>query len=154
MENKNIKRFVDQNRLIDLVYAASFIDGEGYVGFYTTNKANSRGKKYNTKTVKIEITNTDFDILRSIHKFFDCGYIYEDKRRKTQRGVECKPIARWIAQQFQVYNLFKEILPYMRQKEKIKKAKDIINWYEKENKQAHLRIAEFKNNRPDLYCSN
>lgn len=142
---------MDQKRLIDLVYAASFIDGEGYVGFYTTYKANGRGKKYNSKTVKIEITNTDFDILHSIHDFFSCGYIYEDKRRHTEKGVKCKPIARWIAQQFQVYKIFKEILPYMRHKEKIQKAKDIISWYETENKQAHLRIAEFKNNRPDLY---
>ena len=131
------------NKDLDLCYIGSFIDGEGYIEHSIQNKANGRGKRYDSHVVRIEITNTDFGIIDYLHNFFGFGFIYEDKPRKTATGNMAKPIKRYVAQQFQAYKVLKMVAPYMKQKEKLEKAFSIIAWYENENKQAVNRIKEF-----------
>ena len=117
-----------RSELENLIYFASFIDAEGYIEYAVRPKKNQRGKIYNSHFVKIEVTNTDFDIIYSMKEFFKDGYTYVCKPRKTAKGRDTRPIIRYIVQYFQAYKVLKKILPYMRQKEKLDKVGKINTW--------------------------
>ena len=133
-----------RSELENLIYFASFIDAEGYVEDTVRPKKNQKGKIYNSHFVKIEVTNTDFDIIYSMKEFFKDGYTYICKPRKTAKGRDTKPIIRYIVQYFQAYKILKRLLPYMRQKEKLDKINKIIWWYENENMQAVHRVRKYQ----------
>ena len=128
----------------NLIYFASFIDAEGYIEYAVRPKKNQKGKIYNSHFVKIEVTNTDFDIIYSMKEFFKDGYTYICKPRKTAKGRDTRPIIRYIVQYFQAYKILKKVLPYMRQKEKLDKVNKIIWWYENENMQAVHRVRKYQ----------
>ena len=133
-----------RDELENLIYFASFIDAEGYIEYAVRPKKNKKGKIYNSHFVKIEVTNTDFDIIYSMKEFFKDGYTYICKPRKTAKGRDTKPIVRYIVQYFQAYKILKKVLPYMRQKEKLDKINKIIWWYENENMQAVHRVRKYQ----------
>ena len=133
-----------RSELENLIYFASFIDAEGYIEYAVRPKKNQKGKIYNSHFVKIEVTNTDFDIIYSMKEFFKDGYTYICKPRKTAKGRDTRPIIRYIVQYFQAYKVLKKILPYMRQKEKLDKVGKIIWWYENENVQAVHRVRKYQ----------
>ena len=133
-----------RDELENLIYFASFIDAEGYIEYAVRPKKNQKGKIYNSHFVKIEVTNTDFDIIYSMKEFFKDGYTYICKPRKTAKGRDTKPIVRYIVQYFQAYKILKKVLPYMRQKEKLDKINKIIWWYENENMQAVHRVRKYQ----------
>ena len=133
-----------RSELENLIYFASFIDAEGYIEYAVRPKKNQKGKIYNSPFVKIEVTNTDFDIIYSMKEFFKDGYTYICKPRKTAKGRDTKPIIRYIVQYFQAYKILKKVLPYMRQKEKLDKINKIIWWYENENMQAVHRVRKYQ----------
>ena len=133
-----------RSELENLIYFASFIDAEGYIEYAVRPKKNQRGKIYNSHFVKIEVTNTDFDIIYSMKEFFKDGYTYICKPRKTAKGRDTRPIIRYIVQYFQAYKILKKILRYMRQKEKLDKVGKIIWWYENENMQAVHRVRKYQ----------
>ena len=133
-----------RSELENLIYFASFIDAEGYIEYAVRPKKNQKGKIYNSHFVKIEVTNTDFDIIYSMKEFFKDGYTYICKPRKTAKGRNTKPIIRYIVQYFQAYKILKKVLPYMRQKEKLDKVNKIIWWYENENMQAVHRVRKYQ----------
>ena len=133
-----------RSELENLIYFASFIDAEGYIEYAVRPKKNQKGKIYNSNFVKIEVTNTDFDIIYSMKEFFKDGYTYICKPRKTAKGRDTKPIIRYIVQYFQAYKILKKVLPYMRQKEKLDKINKIIWWYENENMQAVHRVRKYQ----------
>ena len=133
-----------RSELENLIYFASFIDAEGYIEYAVRPKKNQKGKIYNSHFVKIEVTNTDFDIIYSMKEFFKDGYTYICKPRKTAKGRDTKPIVRYIVQYFQAYKILKKVLPYMRQKEKLDKVGKIIWWYENENMQAVHRVRKYQ----------
>ena len=133
-----------RDELENLIYFASFIDAEGYIEYAVRPKKNQKGKIYNSHFVKIEVTNTDFDIIYSMKEFFKDGYTYICKPRKTAKGRDTKPIIRYIVQYFQAYKILKKVLPYMRQKEKLDKVGKIIWWYENENMQAVHRVRKYQ----------
>ena len=133
-----------RSELENLIYFASFIDAEGYIEYAVRPKKNQKGKIYNSHFVKIEVTNTDFDIIYSMKEFFKDGYTYICKPRKTAKGRDTRPIIRYIVQYFQAYKILKKVLPYMRQKEKLDKVGKIIWWYENENMQAVHRVRKYQ----------
>ena len=133
-----------RDELENLIYFASFIDAEGYIEYAVRPKKNQKGKIYNSHFVKIEVTNTDFDIIYSMKEFFKDGYTYICKPRKTAKGRDTKPIVRYIVQYFQAYKILKKVLPYMRQKEILDKVGKIIWWYENENMQAVHRVRKYQ----------
>ena len=133
-----------RSELENLIYFASFIDAEGYIEYAVRPKKNQKGKIYNSHIVKIEVTNTDFDIIYSMKEFFKDGYTYICKPRKTAKGRDTRPIIRYIVQYFQAYKILKKVLPYMRQKEKLDKINKIIWWYENENMQAVHRVRKYQ----------
>ena len=133
-----------RSELENLIYFASFIDAEGYIEYAVRPKKNQKGKIYNSHFVKIEVTNTDFDIIYSMKEFFKDGYTYICKPRKTAKGRDTRPIIRYIVQYFQAYKILKKLLPYMRQKEKLDKVGKIIWWYENENMQAVHRVRKYQ----------
>ena len=133
-----------RDELENLIYFASFIDAEGYIEYAVRPKKNQKGKIYNSHFVKIEVTNTDFDIIYSMKEFFKDGYTYICKPRKTAKGRDTKPIVRYIVQYFQAYKILKKVLPYMHQKEKLDKVGKIIWWYENENMQAVHRVRKYQ----------
>ena len=133
-----------RSELENLIYFASFIDAERYVEYTVRPKKNQKGKIYNSHFVKIEVTNTDFDIIYSMKEFFKDGYTYICKPRKTAKGRDTRPIIRYIVQYFQAYKILKKVLPYMRQKEKLDKVNKIIWWYENENMQAVHRVRKYQ----------
>ena len=133
-----------RSELENLIYFASLIDEEGYIEYAVRPKKNQKGKIYNSHFVKLEVTNTDFDIIYSMKEFFKDGYTYICKPRKTSKGTDTKPIIRYIVQYFKAYKILKKVLPYMRQKEKLDKVGKIIWWYENENMQAVHRVRKYQ----------
>ncbi len=127
-----------------LIYYAAFIDGEGYLEFGCRPKKNQRGKIYDSHTVKIEVTNTDFNIIQGMKDFFKDGYIYNCKIRKTANGNDTKPISRYIVQYWTAYRILKKIIPFMQEKNKRAKALAIVDWYENHNKQAINRLKKYR----------
>ena len=127
-----------------LIYYAAFVDGEGYLEFNKRPKKNQRGKIYDSHFIRIEVTNTDFDIIQGMKNFFKDGYIYNDKTRKTTNGNTCKPISRYVVQYWQAYKVLKKIVPFMQEKNKRAKALAIVDWYENHNKQAVNKLKIYK----------
>lgn len=115
---------------IDLSYWGGFMDGESSIKLYKRAKKNSIGKIYDCYEPKIEVTNTDILLIEQMIKTFQVGYIYLDKPRKTEKGTECKQIARWIVTYQNAYHVLKIMLPYLREVNKKKGAEEIINYYE------------------------
>jgi len=113
----------------DLAYAAAFIDGEGYIEYTRRPKKNRYGKVYDTISIRMEICNTDHDIIRWLRDTFDQGYLVRIKPRRVKNGMS-KPQLRWQLTHNKVHNVLKQIFPYMKEKAKIERAKKIFKYYE------------------------
>ena len=112
---------------IDIKYIAGFFEGEGSICKYITYKYNPIMKKrYPCTTIRMEIVNTDFGIMKQIHKYFKTGHLIKIKPRK--KGY--KPQLHWQTTHRQSYQVLKKLIPYMIHKEKIKKAKEVFKFYE------------------------
>ena len=105
-------------RNIDLAYAAAFIDGEGYIEYTRRPKKNGEGKVYNTICIRIEVCNTDHDIIRWLRDTFKQGYLVKIKQRKTKIGNLSRPVLRWQLTHNKVYEVLKQIFPYRKEKKK------------------------------------
>ena len=70
-----------------LIYYAAFVDGEGYLEFNKRPKKNQRGKIYDSHAIKIEVTNTDFNIIQGMKNFFEDGYIYNETTNPNGGGM-------------------------------------------------------------------
>tara|TARA_R100001086_G_C11789415_1_gene245788 strand:+ start:557 stop:958 length:402 start_codon:yes stop_codon:yes gene_type:complete len=117
---------------MSLTYVGSFLDAEGCIVMGKIMKWNPRQqKRYSCTTIRMEICNTDFDIIKDIHKFMGIGHIIDIKPRITEKGTVTKPQKRWQTTHRQTYGVLKQILPYMKEKNKRKKAIEVINFYEK-----------------------
>ena len=112
----------------DLAYAAAFIDGEGYIEYTRRPKKNGLGKVYNTICIRIEVCNTDHDIIRWLRDMFGQGYLVKIKPRKTKTGVT-RPMLRWQLTHSKAHNVLKQVFPYMKEKNKKEKARKILEFY-------------------------
>ncbi|MBO70699.1 MAG: hypothetical protein CL508_00060 [Actinobacteria bacterium] len=111
-------------------YIAGLFDGEGCITTSVVKKYNPVMKKrYPCKTIRMEISNTDFGLLRICKKHFKEGHIVNIKPRK--RGY--LPQQRWQLTHRQVEKVLKKLLPYLHNKAKIKKAREVLKHYEKKN---------------------
>ena len=118
---------------MNISYVASFLDGEGSIIMGKCMKFNPVAKKrYNCTTIRMEICNTDFDIIKDIHKFMKIGHVIDIKPRLKMNGEMGKPQKRWQTTHRQTLAALKKILPYMREKNKIEKAIGVMNFYEKQ----------------------
>tara|TARA_B100001996_G_C18466270_1_gene518127 strand:+ start:175 stop:543 length:369 start_codon:yes stop_codon:yes gene_type:complete len=114
-----------------LSYCASFIDGEGYIEWCVRPKKNGKGKIYNTHIYRLELCNTDQDLIKSIHKDFgEEGTLNYVKPRITDKGTWTKPQLVWHISYRKFYRLLRLVLPFMRQKDKVDKAQAIVEWVE------------------------
>ena len=113
----------------DLAYAAAFIDGEGYIEYTRRPKKNGLGKVYNTICIRIEVCNTDHGIIRWLRDTFKQGYLVKIKPRKTKTGMS-RPVLRWQLTHNKVYEVLKQVFPYMKEKNKKEKARKILEFYE------------------------
>ena len=116
---------------INLPYIAGFFDGEGCITFSKIRKYNPMMKKrYLCTTIRMEATNTDFNIIKDIYDYFKIGHVINIKPRK--KGY--KKQLRWQLTHRQAEKVIKKILPYMREKNKIKQGKRVLDYYEKKYK--------------------
>ena len=112
---------------IDIRYIAGFFDGEGCITFSQIMKYNPMMKKrYPCTTIRMEATNTDFKIMRDVFSYFKIGHLIKIKPRK--KGY--KKQLRWQLTHRQAQKVIKRLLPYMREKNKIKQAKKVLKYYE------------------------
>ena len=123
------KKIMD-SRTTELHYWAGFIDGEGSLKLYIRPKKNSRGKIYDCYVPRLEVTNTDIDVIEQMKNFFNRGHIYKDKIRTTEIGNTCKPIARWTVSYQDLYHVLKEINNCFKCKAKKNVSEQIIHYYE------------------------
>jgi|TARA_R100000458_G_scaffold59257_1_gene69292 hypothetical protein len=140
LEIEGVKKEADQlmmNKMIKhqeelgLSYAAGLFDGEGCIVKGFTHKYNPvMKKKYLCTTIRMEVCNTDFGLIQWLHDFFQEGHIINLKPRKIKYGLS-KPQQRWQLTHRQAYRVLKKILKYMKEKNKINKAKEVIDYYEK-----------------------
>jgi len=117
----------------EIVYATAFIDAEGHIEFKTRLKKNGRGKIYPCKSIRVEVTNTDFKPVEDLHTIFDCGSISYPKRRFKKNGQLGKQQIKWNASHRDCYKVIQMILPFQKSESRIKTANEIINYYEQKN---------------------
>jgi len=116
------------NKKISLEYIAGFFDGEGCIVFKEYMKYNPVMKKrYLSKSIRMEVCNTDHDIINDIHDFFNLGKVYFLKKRKESY----KQQIRWQLTHRQAEKVIRQILPYMREKNKISQARKVLDFYNK-----------------------
>ena len=127
MRTRTLKSISKINE-IDLAYAAAFIDGEGYIEYTRRPKKNGLGKVYNTICIRIEVCNTDHDIIRWLRDMFNQGYLVKIKPRKTKTGIT-RPMLRWQLTHSKAHNVLKQVFPYMKEKNKKEKARKILEFY-------------------------
>ena len=113
---------------ISLPYVAGFFDGEGCIPFSRIKKYNPMMKtSYPCTTIRMEATNTDFKIMRDVFGYFKIGHLIKIKPRKE--GY--KKQLRWQLTHRQAEKVIRRLLPYMREKNKIKQAKKVIKYYDR-----------------------
>ena len=89
-------------------------------------------KRYSCTTIRAEISNTDFGLIDDCYKFFGkIGHICDIKPRITAIGNKTKPQKRWQLTHRQVEKVLKRLLPYLRNKDKIKKGTWVLKHYKK-----------------------
>ena len=127
-----------------LAYCASFMDGEGYIEWTVREKKNGMGKKHLTHVYRMEICNTDIDLIQSLHDDFgQQGSLFKVKPRTEKH----QPQLRWGMSHQKLYRLLKLITPFMREKRKINKAKEIIKWVENRHTTTKYGVIITKNTR-------
>ena len=124
-----------EKKPMNMTYVASFLDGEGSIIIGKCMKFNPVAKKrYPCTTIRMEICNTDFDIIKDIYKFMDTGHVIDIKPRPKKNGEMGKPQKRWQTTHQQTLKALVKLLPYMREKNKINKAMRVIKYYEGKKK--------------------
>ena len=112
---------------IDIRYIAGFFDGEGCITFSKIMKYNPTMKRrYPCTTIRMEATNTDFKIIKDVFGYFNIGHVIPIKPRK--KGY--KKQLRWQLTHRQAEKVIRRLLPYMREKNKIKQAKKFLLYYD------------------------
>lgn len=114
----------------EIVYATAFIDAEGHIEFKTRLKKNGIGKIYPCKSIRVEVTNTEFKPVEDLKELFKCGSISYPKRRYKKNGELGKQQIKWSASHRDCYKVMQMILPFQKSQERINRAKEIINYYE------------------------
>tara|TARA_R100000805_G_C3518131_1_gene41567 strand:- start:248 stop:487 length:240 start_codon:yes stop_codon:yes gene_type:complete len=75
----------------------------------------------------MEASNTDFKIIRDVYFYFKIGHLISIKPRK--KGY--KKQLRWQLTHRQAEKVIRRLLPYMREKNKIKQAKKVLQYYDR-----------------------
>ena len=123
--------------LTNLAYCASFIDAEGYIEWAIRPKKNGLGKTYSTHIYRLEVCNTDKEIIEGLwNEFGRQGSLFQRKPRITDTGKKTKPQLEWNISNRKFYRLLQLVKPFMRHKEKLKKASEIVEWVENNMKYA------------------
>ena len=112
---------------VNLSYIAGLFDGEGCITTSKIMKYNPiMDKRYPCTAIRMELSNTDFGLVNLCKAYFREGHVCDIAPRK--KGY--KPQKRWQLTHRQVYRVLKKLLPYLRNKDKIKKAKLVMKYYE------------------------
>ena len=112
---------------IDIRYIAGFFDGEGCITFSKIMKYNPTMKRrYPCTTIRMEATNTDFKIIKDVFGYFNIGHVIPIKPRK--KGYK-KQLRSQLTHR-QAEKVIRRLLPYMREKNKIKQAKKVLQYYD------------------------
>jgi len=115
-----------KNKKANISYIAGLFDGEGCITTSKIMKYNPTMKKrYPCTTIRMELCNTDFGLVKLCQAYFQEGNMYNIKPRK--KGY--RPQLRWQLSHRQVERVLKKLLPYLHNKEKIKKAKEVLRHY-------------------------
>ena len=117
----------------ELIYSTAFIDAEGHIEFKTRNKKNGRGKIYPCKSIRVEVTNTDFKPVKDMIETFGCGFISYPKRRYKKNGELGKQQIKWGASHRDCYKVIKMILPFLKTQQRIDVSNEIVNYYEQKS---------------------
>ena len=122
-----------RKKKVSINYIAGLFDGEGCITTSQIMKYNPMMKKrYLCTTIRAEISNTDFGLIDDCYKFFGkIGHICNIKPRITAIGNKTKPQKRWQLTHRQVEKVLKKLLPYLRNKDKIKKGTWVLRHYKK-----------------------
>ena len=122
-----------KKKKLSINYIAGLFDGEGCITTSQIMKYNPMMKKrYLCTTIRAEISNTDFGLIDDCYKFFGkIGHICDIKPRITAIGNKTKPQKRWQLTHRQVEKVLKRLLPYLRNKDKIKKGTWVLKHYKK-----------------------
>jgi len=121
-----------RKKKVNISYIAGLFDGEGCITTSQIMKYNPIMKRrYACTTIRAEISNTDFSLINDCYKFFKTGCIIKIPSRITAIGNKSKPQRRWQLSHRQVEKVLKKLLPYLRNKDKIKKGKWVLKHYKK-----------------------
>jgi hypothetical protein len=119
-----------RKKKVNISYIAGLFDGEGCITTSKIMKYNyTMKRRYPCMTIRMELTNTDFGLVQDCYKFFKIGHICDIKPRLTVIGNKSKPQKRWQLTHRQVEKVLKKLLPYLRNKDKIKKGREVLKHY-------------------------
>lgn len=108
-----------------LAYAAGIMDGEGSVGLY--RKSSTQRFRY----PKCSVDNTSIELVEFMHKYF--GGSLTSRKRKSYE----KDLYRWQIQGQRCMDFLEDVLPYLKEKEKVRRAKLILSQYKKITKYSY-----------------
>lgn len=91
---------------------AGFLDGDGCIGIYRVKRSRSRSWHYVLHCVFGQSRGDNMKILRDINKTYG-GYLYKIPKKKYCHQAWALRLAGWGA-----IKLIKDVLPYMRVREK------------------------------------
>lgn len=96
----------------DLAWAAGFFDGEGFV---TIGRRNTKinGKEYKGHYLRVGINHVAPEPIYEMHKLFG-GKVQSGHKTQGNR----KPRFRWIVSTRNAANVLKQLMPYLRNKNK------------------------------------
>ena len=118
----------------DLAYAAALMDGEGSI-ILTSSGKNLKGKDFRFRSLRCSLASTSKELLNFMSNTFGgkiTSHKIYNKKHLQQWG--------WKLYTKDSQQFLKLILPYLKEKEKIRKAKLIINKYKKYTKKQYFVV--------------
>lgn len=113
----------------DYSYAAGLMDGEGSISLYRKSSV----QKYKYPKCGIDITS--IELASYMHKTYGGSFT---SRKKPKEKI----LYRWEVKGQRCMDLLKNILPYLKEKEKVRRATLILNSYKKVTKHRYTKVDE------------
>lgn len=113
----------NQSRKDLIIWAAGFIDGEGYIGISRRPRNTLKFKVSHNPVINVgQVQIKPLKILKSLFG----GYIYTPKKHKYK--INGRPTSQWIISSRGTEQVIKEIFPYLVCKKQ--EAKLVLSYYE------------------------
>ena len=128
----------------DIAYVAGLFDGEGSAGVYKITHHTGRDAGYSWWSPRLQITMYDPDPVLACAEILGGWFGEINPKDRDATGY------RWQAQTWTAFEIAKKLLPWVRNKAKVRQLQEVITYYE------NRKCPECKQTLPKgqvVYCS-